>query len=260
MAAKGRRYVLEEYSWPVVLNRMAADLEYVGSLRREGSREAAGTAGGEPAASQESAGRGQGRAGRVLLVGTYPPIPRPAADATVAAAGRSWDSDYETTVVSPRLSAADLMVPVCGLLAGIRLERIRLLTSSERVVLVIEEGFPFVGRSRAAQLATAAGLRRALRRFRHVTLVVVGHPSGGQRPLAILRSVADEVLHHPAGGAAPGVTPLGPAEATPAEKPAQLAASVARRVLGRHADPLRAWLGRVRRQWRSRLAGKPWPR
>lgn len=33
MAAQGRRYVLAEYSWPVVLDRLEADLERVGSSR-----------------------------------------------------------------------------------------------------------------------------------------------------------------------------------------------------------------------------------
>ncbi len=33
MSEKGRRYVLDEYAWPVVLDRMEADLEYVGSAK-----------------------------------------------------------------------------------------------------------------------------------------------------------------------------------------------------------------------------------
>jgi glycosyltransferase involved in cell wall biosynthesis len=240
MAARGRRYVLEEYSWPVVLDRMEADLEHVAS-----SGAAVGSSGTpEPGLPVST---------RVLVVGSYAPIPLPATEASIAAIRRSWAAGYETTAVSPRISAADLMVPICGLLAAARLERVRRLTASDRAVLVVEKGFPFVSRSRGSQVLVAAGLRRALRRFRHVTLVEVGKPNVAERAMAIVRSTADEVLRHPGGGEALGVTPLGPAETTPAERPAQLAVSVARRVLGRHADPVRACLGRARREMAARL-------
>jgi hypothetical protein len=236
MAARGRRYVLEEYSWPVVLDRMEADLEHVAH---------SGAGGGASHGPKEP---GLVPSTRVLVVGSYAPIPLPAAEASVAAVRRNWAAGYETTVVSPRLSAADLMVPICGLLGAARLERVRRLTASERAVLVVEKGFPFVPGPVASQLVVAAGLRRALRRFRHVTLVVVGKPLVPARAMAVLRSAADEVRHHPGGGEALGVTPLGPAETTPAERPAQMAVAVARRVLGRHSDPVAARLGRVRRE------------
>jgi glycosyltransferase involved in cell wall biosynthesis len=261
MAAHGRRYAIEEYSWPVVLDRMEADLEYMGSLRSPRSPAGAVEEAAPAGAVEEAAPAGVGGAprgewgpesGRVLVVGTYPPIPLPSADASVAAARRSWDAGRETIVVSPRLSAADLMVPVAGPLAGVRLERMRVLTSSDWVVLVVEEGFPFTPGRAAMQLATAAGLRRSLRRFRHVTVVLVGSPRVPDRAIAMLRAAADEVLRHAAAGGTPGVTPLGPAEATPGERPVQLAASISRRVLGRHADPLRARLGQIRRQLRER--------
>ncbi len=79
---------------------------------------------------------------RVLVVGSYPPIPLPAAAATMAAVQRAWADGDEVTVASPRLSAAHLAVPVVGLLAGRRLGNLHRHTGASRLVMVLEPGLP----------------------------------------------------------------------------------------------------------------------
>jgi hypothetical protein len=185
----------------------------------------------------------------VLIVGSFPPIPLPAAAQSLLALRQAWAEGLDATVVSPRVSAADYSVPVCGPLAGIRLERMRRLTSSTRLVLVVERGFPFTpGGHSGPDLVTALGLARALRRFEHVKVVRVGQAGIGQRALSVILAGADDVVDVDGGPAPEGVTPLGPPEATPAERPAVIAEKVARRVLGRHAGRVAALARTARRR------------
>jgi len=105
-------------------------------------------------------------------------MPGPATAATLAAVRRAWDEGSSARVVSFRPGAADISVPVAGPLAGWRLEHIRRHYSQPRhIVLVLQAGVPFVDRaSYVEQLATAAGLSVALRRFPRSTLVVSEDP------------------------------------------------------------------------------------
>jgi hypothetical protein len=185
---------------------------------------------------------------RLLVVGTYPPIPLPAAAASVAAVRRGWDAGYEVTAISPRLSAAHLAVPVTGPFAGRRLDHVRRLTSASRLVLVVEPGFPVPVEPRLMQLMTIETLIRALRRFDHVTVVRVGPTGVPARVERRLLAEANEVLDHPDGGSTlSGVTPLGPIETKPSERPRQLAGAAARLILGSRARAVRSRLGQIRR-------------
>lgn len=192
-------------------------------------------------------------AGRVLVVGSYPPIPVPGAAAAVAEVKRAWASGSEVTVVAPRLCASHLTVPVYGLLAGRRLANVARVTGAERVVLVLEDGYPLPPRTGPLQVASAAALARALRGFGHVRLVQAGTVRMAPGVAGRLRAVADEYVTVDAGPAAPGVTPLGPPESHPGERVGRLAGRVAERALGRRAPQARAAAGRARRALRSAI-------
>ena len=179
----------------------------------------------------------------VLVVGSYPPIPVAGAPVTVREVRRAWDMGDEVVVVSPRLSAADLTVPICGPLAGRRLDNVRRRTGARRLVLVVEPSFPFPP-DPFMQLVTAAGLARAVRRFDHTRLVYAVAPGAGVgvsgRAWLWLAAAADDVVPEDGGPTDPGVTPGGPPEVAWSERPGHLA----RRALG----PRRlAGLRRVRR-------------
>lgn len=185
---------------------------------------------------------------RILVVGTYPPIPLPAAAATVAAVRRAWGDGDEVTVVSPRVSAAHLAVPVAGILSGRRLANLRRHTGATRVVLVVEPGLPVPATTdggfsaRVRQWETVRQLERAFRGFDHVTVVRVGALDiPGLIESRLLRA-ANEVIDHPADGPLPplGVTALGPVEIPLRERPGRIATAVGRRLLGRYAGPLGA--------------------
>jgi hypothetical protein len=60
-----------------------------------------------------------------LVVGSFPPAPGPAAAATVAAVRRAWADGQEVVVVSPRPSAALLVMPVAGVGVGPALSKWR---------------------------------------------------------------------------------------------------------------------------------------
>jgi hypothetical protein len=183
---------------------------------------------------------------RVLVVGTYPPIPRPAATATVEAVRRAWANGDVVTVASPRPSAAHQVVRAAGPAAGPRLDRLRRLTSAQGLVVVFEPGFPVpaTGRWRFAmwciEWLTVRGLIAAFGRFEQVTMVEVGTLAISLERLVELRRAADEVLAYPGDALTPGVTALGPPETRPAEIPRQILGSTARRILGSYAGPVRA--------------------
>jgi hypothetical protein len=183
---------------------------------------------------------------RILVVGTYPPIPLPAAAATVAAVRQAWADGDEATVVSPRVSAAHLAVPVVGILAGRRLANLRRHAAATRAVLVAEPGVPLPSGygpiARARQWETVRQLERAFAGFDHVTVVRTGTLDIAGPIEARLLRAATEVVDHAGDGPRPplGVTPLGPVEVPPRERPRQITTAILRRVLGRYASPLRA--------------------
>ena len=200
------------------------------------------------------------RPDRLLVIGSYPPVPLPAADASVAEVRRGWDAGHQVTVVSPRLSAADLMVPVAGPLAGHRLKNVQRHTSSNRVALVVEPGFPVPAGPGLLQWITVLGLVRALKAFDHVTVVRVGSAGLSSRADAALAGAADVVTQLVVDQAASprsatGVTPLGPSETGALDRGRQMTAVLARRVLGRHYAGLRTGLARA--EQRVRAAVRP---
>lgn len=186
-----------------------------------------------------------------VVLGSYPPIPRPAATATVAEVRRAWAAGGEVTIVSPRLSAADLAVPVAGPLAGRRLDNVRRHTGAARLVLVAERGFPVPIAAAPVQWVTVFTLTRSMRRFSHVRVVRVGDVGVPDRLWRKLVAGAAELVDWPSPESAPhtgpAVTALGPAETLPREWPAVAAARLARLVLGRWAGPVRRRLGALRR-------------
>jgi hypothetical protein len=204
-------------------------------------------------------------ADRVLVVGTYPPIPLPAARVTLAEVRRGWEAGHPVTVVSPRLSAADLMVPVAGPLAGHRLKNVQRHTNSNRLVLVIERGFPVPEGPEAVQWLTVLSLTRALKAFDHVTLVEVGSAGLAPRSHAALAAAADTVRDADdaddaddamVGDAAlprstAGVTPLGPSETGPLDRSRQMTVALARKMLGRHYAGVRTGLARAEQRVRA---------
>ena len=205
----------------------------------------------------------------MLLLGSHPPVPSPAAAATLAALRRELRSGRKVVTAAPRASAATLTIPLAGPAAAWRLERARRSTGAARLVLAVEPGVPLAApRNRLASarfvrtvrpltdLITLLPLRAALRRFDHVVLVVSDTSREVRGVVAWLRGRADEVvLTGAAATAAPprkvavrvelapfigvpiaGVTPLGPPE------PARVRVYVAekgRRILGPMYVPLR---------------------
>ena len=238
LAAAGRDYVLQEYSWPVVLDRMEADLE--GSARPTGP---------SPAVPEEAS---VPLADPVVVVGSYPPIPLPAAAATLDEAERARSGGGAVTVVSPRLSAADLAVPAAGALSGRRLANVRRYTGADHLILVAERGFPIPDGSPPRQLAAALSLRQGLGRYRRVRLVLVGPPGWPAWLRRLVTSAADEVAEVRAAPAIAGLTPLGPPEVEWRERPRlvarRLAGRGARLVFGERAPSVRVRLGALRRR------------
>jgi hypothetical protein len=187
---------------------------------------------------------------RVVVVGSYAPIPVPGAAASRAEVQRAWADGSEVTVVAPRLCAAHVTVPVAGLLAGRRLANVGRVTGSRRLVLVVEEGYPFSRPTPFLQAVTAILLIRAFRSFDHVRLVRAGAVGLTPAVWSRLARAASETVDVEAPSAAPGVTPLGPPEEPPAVRARRMARSAATRVLGSRAPAVRARLGRYRRRLR----------
>lgn len=207
LAGRGRRYVLSEYSWPVVLDRIEADLESLSSGRRPP----------RPA---------PGGAARTVVVGSYPPLPLPAAAVALGEVTRAWADGEEVTAVSPRRSAAHLTVPVWGALSGRRLDNVRRFTGARRLVVVTERGYPLPDGPVPRRMLGAWALSRAFRRFDHVRLVRT--TSYGRLADALLAAAASEVVSAPpAPPGPPGVTPLGPPDVPLRDRPLQLARRLA---------------------------------
>jgi hypothetical protein len=193
---------------------------------------------------------------RVLVAGSYPPIPRPAARSTVNAVLKQLALGHQTIVVSPRASAAHYAVPIVGPLAGRRLDHVRLVSGTTRLVLCIEAGLPFSDGSKAgsagdlANRLTANEIVRAMRRFDHTTLVITSSSAGPHRELALLRAAADEVdedLQPAPNGETPSL--LGPPEPE-LDRALRRASQAARIVLGSRWEPIRARAYRLRQSAR----------
>ena len=162
----------------------------------------------------------------VVVVGSYPPVPGPATEATLSAVRRAWESGSTVGMASYRTGAAAVRVPVAGPLAGWRLEQVRRhFGQPAHLVLTIQRGVPFSDDRWWPQLATAAGLALAIRRFRQATVIVAEDPgiaraclravvySSGQCTVATdadARSLAARYGLRPGAGAVTDVEPYPP--------------------------------------------------
>lgn len=175
---------------------------------------------------------------KVVVVGSYPPIPLASSRASLDAVRSAWRSGDQVTVVSPRLSAAHLQVPVTGVFAGRRLSNVRRHTGATELVLVAERGFPVPLAPRAIQSITAAVLAAAMAEFERVTVVRVGSLAIPSTTEARLLAAATELVDYADSRGDPRVTPLGPVEALPSERARQLAGK-AKRALKQRLSALR---------------------
>ena len=202
---------------------------------------------------------------RVLVAGSYPPVPGPAAQVTLAEVRRILAEGDEVEVVSPRTSAAHHVGTLWGLRAPTTLARLRRRGRFDRLVFCLEPTVPFdVGVSRRRLGLEVRALGASLGRFAAVELLVppslVDHE--GVARLARARNVT--VRHWPlAEDPVPGVTAHGPPRWVRGERleaamaHLELRASrVARAVLGRHRSavgrPLRWLLGPLRHRTQTR--------
>lgn len=100
---------------------------------------------------------------KVLVVGSYPPVPGAAAEATFQAVKRLWAQGHEVEVASPRPSAAHYRAwPFLDLAKLVH------LSGAERVVLCVEPGWPLP--------RNLPKLPALLRASRDMDLIVVGDP------------------------------------------------------------------------------------
>ncbi|MGH9114515.1 MAG: glycosyltransferase [Acidimicrobiales bacterium] len=229
LGARGRRYVLDNCSWPVVLDRVEEELDAL-DARWDPSPV-------EP----EPAGR------PVLVVGSYPPVPGLASEATLEAARRAHHVGDAVVVASPRAGAAHNAVRLRGPLAGARLDALRRRTGAQRLVLCAEAGMPVPLRARRTMLGravepvlealTVLSLTRALDRFAHVSAVVTGDLGVGVDLPRVLREHAEEVVVNlPPGPVLPaGVTVFGGPDVLVRGRPRRVVSFLARMLLGRHA-------------------------
>jgi hypothetical protein len=221
---------------------------------------------------------------KLLVVGSYPPVPGPAAAATMTAVRRGWEHGQEVEVVSPRPSAAHRSTRLVGLRAAWELHRLRHTEQADELALCMETGMPFAARANRWRLgAQAIALAWALRGYRRVTLMTTSDFHVPGRSLAPLwRQVHEVVITSEAergllatrlgvparlirvdasqsstevASPLPGevVTPSGPREWAWAEQPRRLASLLTRRILGRHADAVRARVVPRLRELRQRL-------
>jgi hypothetical protein len=131
----------------------------------------------------------------VVVIGSYPPLPGPATAATLAAVRRAWEAGSDVRVVSYRTGAAEISVPVTGPLAGWRLDHVRKhFDNPSEVVLGLQRGVPFSDPRPTQQMATAAGLAAAMRRFRRATLLVGEDPDVLPACFRILAGAVDRFI------------------------------------------------------------------
>lgn len=109
---------------------------------------------------------------RILVAGSYPPVPGEAAAATVAAVRRAWASGAEAVVAAPRPSAASYVLSRVGSGLGAELVRLGRRETCNELALCIEPGWPFLPDRRPGP--TAAALAAALRQLGRSQLIITG--------------------------------------------------------------------------------------
>ncbi|MGH9122056.1 MAG: hypothetical protein ACRDYC_08925 [Acidimicrobiales bacterium] len=193
-------------------------------------------------------------------MGSYPPVPVPAAAVAMEVVRKALDADEPVTVVSPRASAAHYAVRVAGPLAGRRLDRMRRLSGASRLTMVMEAHLPLpvgegaVGNSQ--RRATVVALRRSFRRFDSVRLMVVGDLGVPDSEWEGLLSAASVVERVSAPALAPGgVTSIGPADMLVRDKVRRAGGRVTRRLLG--SDRSEALRQALAKAWHARPGRQP---
>lgn len=110
---------------------------------------------------------------KVLVAGSYPPVPGRAASASFAEVGRHVARSDDVTVLSPRPSAAHRHGPMTGIGAAATLWLHRRFTGANCLVLCLEMGVPIhVGAGRLRTRLETMALSLSLRRFDRVTLLL----------------------------------------------------------------------------------------
>jgi len=285
----GRRYVVENYTWPVVLDRMEASLLACpglpprgGALRPEGGQAqterdlaAEAAAGGKGATSgpgrpvrSDDAGPPSPPRARWLVAGSYPPVPGAPAAATFAAVRRLWASGSEAVVASPRPSAARYVLTMTSPISlAFELAALARRERCAGLVLSVQPGWPVPARFRLGGRLAMAALGYLLRRYFSERQVVVTGPVDlacvgpllrqAQQVTASSPEVARAIAERFAGLAVSlADVSAGAASAGPLEPGELLVVTRARRALGRLA---RLVLGRhypALRSWVSRLSGR----
>lgn len=271
LGANGRRYVIDNYAWPNVLDRMEASLTAL--------------AGDAPTRAVPPDAATSRRARRFLVAGSYPPLPGEASAATLGAVRRAWQGGAGAVVVaSPRPSAAHHVLSG-GKSLGRQLTALRRREACDAVVLCVQPGWPVWPR-RGGSRRAARGLANSLLGFAHAEAVVTGTPSdlgpeldalgpvwpavhrltasndqlGAElvaRATSAGRAVTVEVIE-PSGsvtaaasadGASPPPGPLEPGELLLATRARRALGRAFRKVLGRHAPAVRVY---VEKQLRRR--------
>lgn len=216
---------------------------------------------------------------RVLVAGTYPPVPGPASQATLDAVRAAVAGGAEVEVVSWRPSAAHHVGTLGGAGGAFTLERLRRRRAMDQLVLCTEPGLPFPqGAGRLRNALTTLCLRAVLRRFDTVELVVDGELDMAGPMAALLGAGRVTVCRRrpPVGGSVSPheVTPQGPPEWVRGERMADLrerldhrvalvdlaVARLARAALGDHAvrlGPLRRLTGPLRMQGKDEPGQRP---
>jgi glycosyltransferase involved in cell wall biosynthesis len=230
MAERGRRYVLSEYTWPAVLGRME---ESIGRLPPPAPAP-------EPPPSYR----------RVMVVGSYPPSPRPTASLTLDQVRQAYGKGDDVVVVAARHGAGHRTNRISGSQAAEHLNELRRQTGARRLVFCAEPGLPLPALDATRSPAPvadrwrrriAAQVAARFPDFDHVTLVASAAP-GSDPALDVMRAAADEVVTAAPPVPGPGagaVTLFGPPEVLPRERPRQVISIAARAVLGRRAPAVR---------------------
>lgn len=236
LGERGRRYVIENYRWEVVLDSMESDLEAM--ISAAGART---TRGASAAAERAPTPQEDRSAPAVLVVGSYPPVPTTGTPVTEGVVRDLLSAGARPVVASYRLSAAALHVRVAGPLAARRLANLQQVSATSRVVLVVERDAPLpCSRVPPAlraplQRLVARTLARELSSFSHVTVVAAGDPGIEARAWQILSGAADEVRREE-GDRAPLVGPIGPVDLS-TYRPGRLARRAARLLASRLFGP-----------------------
>jgi glycosyltransferase involved in cell wall biosynthesis len=184
LAASGRRYVLDHYTWPAVLDRMEAEL-----VRFPVPEAAVPESAGPPVPGAASGRRW------FVVTGSYPPEPGPGASAALAAVRDRLAAGDDVTVVSARPTAAHDAAPLAGVPALAALAR--RVRGADGVWLGLEPGVGVTagasgGRGRGRALAERAAVAAVLRAARTsvVRVLDVALAPGGRAGRLVLDAAA----------------------------------------------------------------------